>query len=167
MIHDMAILNSAVCGRWNTETTPGPLLYAWFFPRRSRYPRPGTYTNVTWCPRYGYSSCGRTNFDGEGIIFGLPRRSTDHSVQMDSPRLFHIRFALFRHLSLQLRSLREFAVCLPSGATIIEILLAHRVEHRAELRCAYINNRELMIMRMPYRASMDPRQSLVSYILSM
>jgi hypothetical protein len=65
---------------------PRLLLYTRFFSRRGHCPQPGTYTHMTWCPRYQNPCSGRTNFDGEGILFGLPCGSANHSVPINNPR---------------------------------------------------------------------------------
>jgi hypothetical protein len=56
-------------------------------------------------------------------------------------KLFNVRFTLFCHLRLKFRSLREFAVGLSSHPTIVKILLANGIEHRAELRYTRVSNR--------------------------
>jgi hypothetical protein len=64
---------------------PRPL-YTRFFSRRGHCPQPGTYTHMTWCSRYQNPRRGCTNFDGDGVLFGLPCGSANHSVPMNSPR---------------------------------------------------------------------------------
>lgn len=48
--------------------------------------------------------------------------------------IVHPLFTLSSHLGLQFRLAREFTVSLFAQASLVKILLLHRVEHRTELR---------------------------------